>query len=102
MSTIKPIEKTKCFDHTIWQSRCDESLYKDSNLESAIDMFVKNMNTHNPTAGAGDLDTTVDTDFTILNFPSAQPLVEWIISQITSVDEFNFKNSSTFTFSNHF
>ena len=97
------MEEIKCFDYTLYRSHCNEDLYRDPNLISAIDNLLKTTyaNSTTPSERIGEAVSTVGSDFNILHLPETHRLAEWIISQILSIDEFNSKNSNTFDFTRH-
>jgi hypothetical protein len=92
------MKKIKCFDYTLYRARCNKNLYKDSNLVSAIDTLLTNIVIDEQ---EGKAESTVGQDFNILHLQETHPLVDWIISQIMTVDKFKFKNSNTFNFTRH-
>ena len=97
------MKEINCFDYKLYKSQCDESIYKDANLTSAIDKLLKTTHAKNttPSERIGDAVSTVGSDFNILHLAETHTLAEWVISQIMDIDEYKSKNSNTFDFTRH-
>ena len=97
------MEEIICFDYKLYREQCNESIYKDPNLISAIDTLLETTyaNSTTPSERIGKAVSTVGSDFNILHLPEIRNLAEWIVSQIMTIDEFRSKNSNTFDFTRH-
>ena len=97
------MEEINCFDYKLYKSQCDESIYKDANLNRAVNTLLSTVQAKdtNPDERQGSAISTVGAEHNLLHYNETHTLAQWVISQIMEIDEYKSKNSSTFDFTRH-